>query len=89
MSWLPLPTPAPTGDVWGAQLNAALAELRERTSASREVRSATAAPYTYMGTAPAGTAEADPGWHVTRIDLDSLTTATATGSWAGRESLDY
>lgn len=49
-------------------------------------------PYSYMGSALAGTAESDPDWLVSRIEvfIDGTTLVkTATGSWDDRYILPY
>ena len=57
--------------------------------ASGVVRSDVASPYAYIGTAPIGTSEADPGWLVSRIHLTNQTTQTATGAWEDHATLTY
>jgi hypothetical protein len=57
-----------------------------------EVRPAWAPPADYIGTAAAGTAETAAGWTVARITVapsGAVVTATAQGTWVGRESLTY
>ena len=61
-------------------------------SGAGERRHAFAAPYSYNGTATAGTADSASGWAITRIAVaaDGTTTvATATGAWTDRASLTY
>jgi hypothetical protein len=52
-----------------------------------------AAPYSYCGTAPAGSAESAAVWTITRINVASngaTTVATATNAtWTGRASATY
>ncbi len=56
-----------------------------------EVRSAvdsTGSTVHYIGVAPVGTAEGDPGWTITRITVapsGDATTTTAAGPWTTRE----
>jgi hypothetical protein len=56
-------------------------------------RAAWAAPYHYYGSAPSGTAESATGWtiHRTTTDADGLVTATATatGAWNSRSTLQF
>lgn len=55
-----------------------------------EVRADTTGTYSYMGTAPNGTAESASGWAVTRITLVSPPVIeTASGAWDDRASLSY
>ena len=58
-------------------------------SAGSLVRSDTTAFVAYLGTAPASTADGDPGWTITRLDLHDMTTTTATGAWVDRATLTY
>jgi hypothetical protein len=62
-------------------------------SAPRLRRHDFTAPYSYCGTAPAGSAESAAVWAITRISVFSdghTTTATAAGvSWTGRASATY
>ncbi len=56
------------------------------------VKSAFAAPYSYIGRAPLGTAEGTATWDITRIEIASDGTTTklnATGAWSNRASLSY
>jgi hypothetical protein len=70
-------TPGPQGPV-------ALARLRRHDFA---------VPYSYCGTAPAGSAESAAVWTITRINVASngtTTVATATNAtWTGRASATY
>ena len=62
------------------------------TSGAGERRHAFSAPYSYNGTAAAGTADSASGWTIARIAVaaDGTTTvATATGAWTDRASLTY
>ena len=56
-------------------------------------RAAWASPYHYYGIAPSGTAESATGWtiHRTTTDADGLVTATATatGAWNSRTTLQF
>ena len=55
-------------------------------------RHASAAPYSYCGTAAAGTADSASGWTIARVAVaaDGTTTVThATGAWTDRASLTY
>ena len=62
-------------------------------SSAGEVRHDWAAPHSYMGTAPAGTAESATGWRITRITVADAGTATAAvcldGTWDDRGSEVY
>ena len=53
-----------------------------------------AAPYDYLGTAPAGTADGTAGWTITRLTVSTAGVVTATGTatnvtWTGRASHTY
>ena len=56
-------------------------------------RAAWASPYHYYGSAPSGTAESSTGWtiHRTTTDADGTVTAsaTATGAWNSRSTLQF
>lgn len=59
-------------------------------SADPEVRHDSDSTYSYMGSAPSGTAEGSSGWTVTRITLTSPPVVeTGTGTWTGRVGLTY
>ena len=84
-------TLTPTPDVIPAEL-APILRGEQGPSGAGERRHAFAAPYSYNGTATAGTADSASGWAITRIAVaaDGTTTvATATGAWTDRASLTY
>ncbi len=54
------------------------------------MREDTTAFYSYIGTAPDGTAESGTGWSITRISLGSPPVTThSTGIWTDRATLTY
>jgi hypothetical protein len=93
MTWPPLP--AENEDPWYEKRTAfdlavtdAIDDLIARSGG--EVRHDSNATYSYMGTAPHGTAEGSSGWAVTRITLTSPpVVGTGTGTWTGRAGLTY
>lgn len=62
--------------------------------ALRERRHAWSAPFSYCGTAPAGTPEGTASWTVTRIEIGSTGAVLAAGTatdvtWTGRTGHTY
>jgi len=54
------------------------------------MREDTTALYSYIGTAPDGTADSSTGWSITRISMASPPVTThATGIWNDRTTLTY
>lgn len=73
-------TKSGTSIVWGAG-----------GGGSKETRTETVDPYSYVGTAPAGTSESSTNWTLTRITLTAspVIVETALDSWVNRATATY